>query len=490
MLLLYELKKILKRITVWGFLGFILAVAAVSLLVTHLLFNNKPARVDHSADYAELKQQIENWDINKTNRADLKTALDEFHNAYKVMNAKAATGVNYGAELSAAKSKFTIFATRFAAIQPEYWFIRPNELESLKNGMTTLRGFYIEERISLAAVNTEWETIRLSNVIDNMFVQELPPAQLDELNGIIAELDANDDNSVSYINCAYQVLYNNYALLLDKNFDGNIFHFTNFTDYNPDTATAAVTLNNYLLEKGLHDNSAHAFAFGDIFNTNNSISLFDFIFTNLEIAAIPLAIIAIIITASAFWTDIHTNVIIETVASRRKRAAIVLTKIFASLIAILGVLLSLILIYTLSGTLLFDATVTPNIVALFNNRTPMVFTPANYFAFYILSLIFKLFVFMLGAGLFSLSKSAPIFVVGFSLLAALLMILTNALFGPVIFYQYVPLLALEPIKYFGAKLFMSPMPTQFNILYTLPLLGALVIIGFFQLVWNFAKKDF
>jgi Flp pilus assembly protein protease CpaA len=66
----------------------------------------------------------------------------------------------------------------------------------------------------------------------------------------------------------------------------------------------------------------------------------------------------------------------------------------------------------------------------------------------------------------------------------------NALLGGFIFYQFIPLLALDPIKYFGAKLLMSPMPTDFHYLFTLPLFGALVIVGFFQLVYNFSKKDF
>jgi hypothetical protein len=154
------------------------------------------------------------------------------------------------------------------------------------------------------------------------------------------------------------------------------------------------------------------------------------------------------------------------------------------------VILGLVAVYTAVGIMFADATVGADIAALFNNDTPLLLTQANYFLLYLVSLFFKLSVFMLPAGLFSLSRVRPAVIVAMSLLVVTAILLANALLGGVIFYQYIPLLATEPIKYFGATLLMSPTPTDFNILYTLPLLSAVVIVGFFQIVYNFSKRDF
>jgi hypothetical protein len=277
---------------------------------------------------------------------------------------------------------------------------------------------------------------------------------------------------------------------LDENFDRNLAEYSGFSGYNPHTAQADITLNKYLLENNLYDSSSGAFKFGDIYNGNNNVSLFDFVFTNLEIIGVPLAILAIIFMSCAFFTDIYTQTIIESVASKRRRISVVISKISAVLLALVFVLLCLTAIYIAVGILIFKATIGADIVALFNNDTPVVWTQVNFLLLYLLSLLFKLSVFILAGGLFSLSKVRPNIIVGLSLLTAAAMLAANALLGGIIFYQFVPLLALEPIKYFGAVLFMSPVPVDFNILYTLPVLFTLVAVGFFQVVYNFSKKDF
>jgi hypothetical protein len=277
---------------------------------------------------------------------------------------------------------------------------------------------------------------------------------------------------------------------LDENHTRNLAEYAGFEEYDRNTAAAEVTLNEYLLANSLHDSSARAFTFGDIYNGSSTVSLFDFVFTNLEIVGVPLAIITIIFMSCAFFTDIYTQTVIESVASRRRRISVVISKILAVWTAVTCVILGLIAIYTAVGILFADATVGADIVALFNNDTPLVWTQANYFLLYLVSLLFKLSVFMLPAGLFSLSRVRPSVIVSMSLLTVTAILLANALLGGMIFYQYIPILAVEPIKYFGATLFMSPAPTDFNILYTLPLLCAVVIVGFFQIVYNFSKRDF
>jgi hypothetical protein len=192
----------------------------------------------------------------------------------------------------------------------------------------------------------------------------------------------------------------------------------------------------------------------------------------------------------AFFTDIYTQTIIESISSRRRRISVVISKILAVWLAMIFVILTLTAVYTVVGIFVFGAAANADIAALFSNKTPFVMSQVNYFVLYIISLLFKLSVFMLSAGLFSLSRARPAVIVALSLAVTAAIILCNALLGPFIFYQFIPLAALEPIKYFGAVLFMSPMPNAFNIWYTLPVMAAFVVVGFFQLVYNFSKKDF
>ncbi|MDR1917392.1 MAG: hypothetical protein LBQ05_00180 [Christensenellaceae bacterium] len=496
MLLLFELKKIVRRISLFGILGFIIVTAMISVAITLLFFNDKPENISYRTQYAELTAQLDigTWNAHRPTQSAIKFSLDEFHTAYKQLNTVASiNGTDsplYIAAKNSATQKFTIIKEEFENLEPEYWLIFTGDLQKLTAATEILTDFYITGEISLAQMNTEWETLKLSSIIDNMVVQELSSAQLYELNELTTRLNDSDDGGNAYINCAYRLLYNSYALELDENTARNLAEYTGFNEYNHNAAVAAVTLNEYLLANNLYDSSAHPFTFGDIYNGNNTVSLFDFIFTNLEIVGVPLVIITIIFMSCAFFTDIYTHTIIETVASRRRRISVIISKIFAVWVATFCVILGLIAIYVTVGILFTDATVGADIVALFNNDTPLVWTPANYFALYLLSLLFKLSVLMLSAGLFSLSRVRPSIIVGLSLLIAMAILLANALLGGIIFYQYIPILALEPIKYFGATLFMSQMPTAFNILYTFPILGAVVVVGFFQIVYNFSKRDF
>lgn len=494
MLLLFELKKIIKRLSFWGIVGIVVAAALISMSVTLIFFRKEPAKADCRNAYANLSAQLQSnsWQTNSAGQKGLKddfeNKLGEFHTAYRELNTVTSTGVSADTEFADAYLKFLTFADAFEAVIPQYWLFHTGTYKAAEIEVDTLYGFFVEHNLPL--LNAYWEELTLFNVLKNMLPRELTDGQLAELNELIARLNNGSDGSTAYINAAYKILHNNYALSLDANFNRNLAEYTDFEHYNKDTAKAEITLNEYLIEKNLYDTTAHAFVFGDIYNGSNTVSLFDFIFTNLEIIGIPLAIIAIIFMSCAFFTDIYTQTIIESVSSRRRRISVIISKILAVWLAMIFVIVALTAIYTVVGILGFGAAANADIAALFNNKTPFVMKQVNYFVLYLLSILFKLSVFMLAAGLFSLSRARPTVIVGLSLAVTTAIILCNALLGASIFYQFVPLLAIEPIKYAGAELFMSPMPTAFNILYTLPVMAVFAAVGFFQLVYNFSKKDF
>jgi hypothetical protein len=210
----------------------------------------------------------------------------------------------------------------------------------------------------------------------------------------------------------------------------------------------------------------------------------------MELAVIPLIILSTVLAAAAFFTDIHQNTIITALSARRGRRSIAVSKLSAVLIAAAGAALVLTAAYTIIGILFYNAGAADPTAYLFNGTEPAVMTSVNYYTVYFLSLILKLSVFIITAGLFSLSKAEPLYAVGLTLLTAIMIILTNAIFGGFLFYQFIPILAIDPINYFGATLFLSPMPPEFNILYTMPLFFAIVAVAIWQLIYNFRKRDF
>ena len=114
----------------------------------------------------------------------------------------------------------------------------------------------------------------------------------------------------------------------------------------------------------------------------------------------------------------------------------------------------------------------------------------NYFALYFLNLIFKLLPLIAICGLFSFIKNQPFVIVGFTTLICIIVVLLNFFLGSFPFYQYVPLMGLDPIRYFGAQLFLTPMPPVYNLWYTFPVVFGFTVILYWGLIQSFRYHDF
>lgn len=497
MLFIYEMKKILKRISPLIIVVFILAVAAVTIITSASAFNTPPTPVDHTPAYTALQAKIAQWD--EPRQEEISTAFSTFYDKYKDLNAATYNHpdllvTKYNETRTAFQDFYAVYYKRFindgnTDQTTNYLLVRREYIRDLNAIMVKLDTFLTGEKDADAilkglAINAEWKGVTTQAILNNIFVQRIAPADLAALKEFCQTHTPSND--------AYDYVYNQYLLAVAKSsqYTGSLSDYDGFTDYvDAATSTRAITLAAYRLA---HPENAftHAFAFGQIYNNTPQVSIMDFIFTNLEMATIPLLILVIILATCAFFTDTYQRTIITTLAATRKRTSVIIVKTLAVFTLTLMALLLFTGIYAVSGVLFFNGTLAPDILFLLNGTTAVVMSQLNYFVLYFLSLLFKILPFIAICGLFAFAKANPWVIVGGTIAVSSVVILCNGLLGGFWFYQFIPLLALDPIRYLGAELFFAPTPPTFNIWYTLPVMLVIIVYLYWQLIHNFKRKDF
>ncbi|MDR0384267.1 MAG: ABC transporter permease subunit [Christensenellaceae bacterium] len=423
-MLFYELKKLLRRVPPLAILYFIFLVGVFSIAVVSLIHDKEEK--DYSKEYTELRYII----VNETNPQNIKV----FHEAFKKMNASVITG---GLE------------TARAAARSAYENLTEIEKRVFDKVNSNLTDYFNEPTDrNLSILNANWEKFNLAEELNAIEKKILTMEQRTELLAI--------DN--------YELLDAKYRLFLNKNNDNKYLL--------PNDRLEAERIE-AVYEKYGHGETA--FRFGEV------NSFYDFIFNCMEIASIPLIILAIIFTAGSVWTDIHKGTIITSLAIKRKRGQILLAKFFASLIAVTAVIGLLFALFYIFAGQYFDMDGTDKIIFIEGAKTPADMFAMNYLLIYILSLLFKIVVFMIGTGLFCLSKRQPKTVIGSSAAAAVALILFSC------FFTSIPL---DPIKYLGTRLMLSPLTVYHDIWWTFPIFLMFMIVASWQLFYNFKKKDF
>ena len=508
MLFAYEFKKVWQRVSPILLTICIIGVAIVTMLVSIIAFNYVPTvSANVSSNYADLADLIEHWDADR--QVEIKDAFDDFYAAYKKLNADTITESKAIIidDYKTAREAFEHFYSDYylKLLNPEntadkttdYLLIKDNELTNLKDVLELLDGYFIPELTTSEEIinnlpNAEWNGASITNVLDNLQVLTLGDEDLIALQKFFADYPANVAD-YDYTD-AYSYAVNKYCLSIDRNTPHdeplnayNGFAFADYIDQN--TSSQAIITAEYRLNHS-DKNFAQPFAFGKIYNNGQKVSLMDFVFTNLEMAAIPLLLLVIIIAAATFFTDTYQNTIITTVAATKNRTLIIVTKALVALTLSVSALLLFTVMYVLGGLALFQATLSADILFLFNGTTPVVMSAINYFVLYLLSWLFKLLPLIALAGIMSFAKAKPAVIVGstFAVIAAI--VLANALLGNFAFYRFMPWQALDLMRYCGATLFISPTPAGSNLWFTMPVM--LVITGYlyWQLIHNFRRRDF
>lgn len=508
MLFGYELKKIWRRVSPLAVLVVLLIACILTMTVTLCFFNKAPATSpDVSANYATLANKINNWNTTLDRQA-FSSAFNNFYDDYKTMNASTLNGVNLVQNYNTANTSFQSFYTDYYQKYinngtqnntVDYLLVQKKYANSLDSILTQLDQFFTaghttgEEIINgLKTTNNAWEDANLQNILDKLFfIQTIKTEDLTALKAFFATYPANQAD-YDYED-AYEYALNRYwvAIATSSKYTGELSQYAGFEKYQDlTTSTKAYKLADYRIQHAETD-FATPFKFGNIFNqSSNQISLFDFVFTNMEMAMFFVVLLVIIWTASAFFTDTYQSTLISPITAGKKRSTIVVTKMFAVMLyAVLAILL-LIAVYTTCGLLFFKAYISPDILFLFNGTKPAVMSAINYFVLYFLNLFFKLLPLIAVCGLFSFIKTKPFVIVGSTILIYAIILVLNLCLGSFGFYQFVPLLGLDPIRYFGTELLLSPMPSSYNILYTVPVMLGIDVILYWALIHKFRHHDF
>lgn len=497
MLFIYEMKKIFKRLTPLFFVILLVAISATTIIITAIGFNQPTTVPDHAADYTALQNKIANW--NEPRQEGMSVAWDNFYDHYQTLNSLVyGDNSSLEAEYKTTKNAFRSFYTKYRELVhqgtadeiSDYLLVHQDYIDDLDGIMISLYSFFTEENKSAnnirsgLEINAQLGDTPLPEILKKIHVQKLDDPDLDELKDFL-------QNHI-YSPAAYDYAHNKYLLSVAQTatFDGRLASYKGFADYK-DNATCQnnMQLALYRLDNPDTDYS-QPFAFGKIYNNGEQVSLMDFVFTNLEMAWIPILIMVIIWAACAFFTDVYQGTILTTLSAAKKRAKVIIAKTLAVFVLTVMTVLLFSVIYLVTGIMFFNAQVAPDVLFLFNKTTIATMSQINYFVIYLLGLLFKMLPFIAICGLFSFSKADPRVIVGCSLAVAVVVVLCNALLGGFWFYQFVPLLALDPIRYLGAQLFISPSPTSYNLWFTLPVMLVITIYLYWQLAHSFKKKDF
>ncbi len=505
MLFNYELKKIWRRVSPLLVLVVLLVTTIATVAFTALLFNHTPAETpDVSQDYTALQTKINDWRV--TDRASFSKAFENFYQDYKTMNASTFNGIglvnNYHKTQQSFRAFHADYYQRYIDCErnniTDYLLVQKKYLKNFGKIMDRLADFFDADYNNGAAIvnglqstNSAWDDASLQNILDNLFyVQTISVNDLDELKAFFTKHPAEQ---VGYdYNDAYDYALNRFwlAVATTSTYSGDLSQYEGFDDYQGVAAsTQACKLANYRLEHAA-DDFGTPFAFGNIFNNTRQVSLFDFVFTNLEMAMIPVALLVMIWAACAFFTDNYQSTLITPIAAGKKRSTIILTKMAVVMLLTVVSLLLLTAVYLTCGLIFFRAYLSPDILFLFNGTTPMVMSAINYFMLYILNLVFKFLPLIALCGLFSFTKTKPFVIIGFTTLICVVVVALNFFLGGLWFYQFVPLLGLDPIRYFGAELLLAPMPSTYNILFTFPVMLVITVILYWVLIRKFRSHDF
>ncbi len=507
MLFTYEMKKIWRRVSPWLVLIILALTTIATMIITAIFFSQSPNTYpDVSAQYAALETKINNWDTS-FNRSEFATAFDRFYEDYKDMNAHTLYGLNeLVGKYNKAKLSFNGFYIDYYnhptyGIKQNvnnYLLVNRKYIEEFDQILLKLNNFFDQNYTSnnliingLKTSNAAWEDASLENILENLFfVQKVNAEDLNELKAFFVVHPSNIQQN-NYTN-EYDYALNRFWLAVAKasKYKGELSQYAGFDDFqNVATSTQACQLAQYRLDHADED-FASPFEFGNIYNNSDQVSLFDYVFTNLEMAMIPITLLVMIWAACVFFTDNDRNTLITPVAAGKKRFSIILTKMSVVLILTIFALLIITGIYVTGALLFFHAYISPDVLFLFNGTQPMTLSVINYFILYFLNLIFKLLPLIAICGLFSFIKTKPFVIVGLTTLIYTLTILANYFLGGFNFYQFIPLMGLDPIRYFGAKLLFAPMPDTYNILYTVPAIAGITILLYGVLIHIFRHHDF
>jgi len=521
MLLFHELKKIftLRRSLVLAVL-FAATFMITGLISNFLLPQNKiqitQSQANETRDnFYGLVTSIETFNTNDNAQIQLRLAYQDFLIAHHNFNSEFNRD-QWEPLYMQTQSAFNIFHALYSSYVNGYslFLIKSSDFDSMYNAITTLDALFAlsyaehnQMTITRSQINNAIFSIDIVSVLEEMVPKNLTDEQKNSLLSLSYEIRFDENINPSdfqYMHAYYMTKYiylrNAVNIKIANNFNGNIREirqYHGFELHDTTTMNSQVIIARYLIdnERTTMDYSI-PFTFNGLINPSTTaasgVTIYDHMFTQLQMATIPLILFACYITFLVFFKDINKGESIISIAIRHSRLRIILAKIFATLLIITLAFFLMLGLYAITGAIVaceFSTTI-PHILTTFNGTSVVIMRPYSLFEIYILSLILKLFFFASIVALMCtlIKKTKPLLIIGLTLISFIL--LANVFLSQFGFYRFVPFLGLDFSSFWGVNSIYSTLPVIFNIWFVLPIILILFVSQFAYIAFRFNKKDF
>ncbi|MCL2756080.1 MAG: hypothetical protein FWE45_03480 [Firmicutes bacterium] len=334
--------------------------------------------------------------------------------------------------------------------------------------------------------------------LENMTPQILTPGQQSELETLSNTISSTTlsqsisyDVLYAYYNNKYFYLRQQVNVAVASNTIQDVRGYYGFEYFGTTRLDAKLLVARYLIdnERTSLDYSI-PFSFMGFISPSNGVTIFDFIFSNLELAIIPLVLLIVYMSILVFNKDVNNGTSLFTIATRKSRFNIISSKILTLLILSLTGLLLLTTLYAVTGAIFIGSNSVPPILTTFNGTGIVIMQPLSIFLIYFLSLIFKLFSFAVIISIFSMmiKKIKPLIILSSLIIVAV--VLLNLFLSPFNFFRFIPTLALDFSIFWGIDSLWVTLPMNFNFWFVFPVMFGIIGLILFFIISKFNKKDF
>lgn len=297
---------------------------------------------------------------------------------------------------------------------------------------------------------------------------------------------------VDFLGVACEFLELNIKSIQYRN-QSKITRFQGYTDFHPSAAKDRIAVLQMMLDedKASYEYSS-PFVFGKVMHAETGTTPTDFVINNFELLSIPLIVLSCLIVMFCIYDDIKKNTIIPNLVSPKSRSKVIGAKMFACAIAITVVVAIFAVLFFATAAGLSGAASAPKVLMAFSGKAFTV-APSVVLMIYLLSLMFKLFFFAFITALLCVNAKNLRSIIIVSVGVAIFIIGLNALLTvvfPFVYYQYLPLLAIDFAGFFGIKFWLSRHIASTFILFTLPFMLLTMLLVIVATIRSFGKRDF
>ena len=282
-------------------------------------------------------------------------------------------------------------------------------------------------------------------------------------------------------------------MLIQARHTNNITRFQGFSDFNQYVTRDRIAILSVLInENKIESDFSTPFHFNQVLHAQTGTTGMDFVFNNLELVSIPLIILACLIVVFCIFDDIKKNTIIGSLVGPQSRRKVITAKLLACTITIAFAIGIFGFLFFMTAMIITGTVTAPTILTAFGGAAIKI-SPFLLLLIYLISLFFKVLFFASITALFCINAKSLKSVLIKSGIIIGVIILLNAFLSvvwPLVFYQYLPLIALDFAGFFGIGFMLSGHLASTFIWFTLPIMliiwGAIITAT----ILKFNKRDF